>query len=80
VLEVPLAYWANAALRATEAEGEPSISDGAIEHSTTLAPEMLVVAQGYDVRTAMPHLEDSRRLHFDGVPYADLYRDDACTP
>ncbi|WP_309275848.1 hypothetical protein [Comamonas sp.] len=41
---------------------------------------MLVVAQGYDVRTAMPHLEDSRRLHFDGVPYADLYRDDACTP
>lgn len=80
VLEVPLAYWANAALRATEEEGEPSISDGAIEHSTTLAPEMLVAAQGYDVQTAMPHLEDSRRLHFDGVPYAELYRDDACTP
>lgn len=80
VLEVPLVYWANAALRSSQ-EGEArQVPASAIEHSTTLAPEILVSAQGYDVRTAMPHLEDSRKLHFDGVPYASLYRNDTCTP
>ena len=80
VLEVPLAYWTNEAMRGLQGSEEVAISESPMAHSTTLAPEILIAAQGYDVSTAMPHLQDSRKLHFDGVPYAELYRDDACTP
>ena len=80
VLEVPLAYWGNVAMRSTQVDEGTVISDKPMEHSTTLAPEILVTAQGYDVKTAMPHLRDSRKLYFEGVSYADLYRNDFCTP
>lgn len=80
VLEVPLAYWSNEAQRKREESEKFVIDDRPMAHSTTLAPEILAVAQGYAVEAAMPHLEDSRRLHFDGVPYSEHYQNDACTP
>lgn len=80
VLEVPLVYWGNAAMRHIPMNEGVAVSDKPMEHSTTLAPEILVTAQGYNVRTAMPHLQDSRKLYFEGESYADLYRNDFCTP
>ena len=79
-LEVPFLYWSNAGLQKSQAEKILEFSDIVIERSTTLAPEMLVSLQGYDVKTAMPHLQSSRILQLDGKPYAELYQKDACAP
>ena len=79
-LEVPLVYWANAALAQHQPKEVFEFSESIIERSTTLAPELLVGLQGYSVAAAMPHLQSSRILELDGKPYSELYRKDACTP
>lgn len=78
--EVPLLYWANAALNDLKGPLLPDLSETSVERSTTLAPELLASLQGYEVSVALPHLQDSRFLQLDGKPYAELYQKDVCTP
>ena len=80
VFEVPLAYWANAALSKVQGQDWLKQADGRLEHSTSLAPALLARAQGYELQAAMPQLQDSRLLQIEGRPYAQLFRQDSCKP